>query len=178
LRAADTNVKRIQKDIEAEHERISGANGDGLAQKLDEIENSKMKAQEADDDLAKHEGNFAQLQRDLTDAQEASGHAKPIVNAKRDAVRKCEATIHNLTVDSGNWLRAYDPKLPTLLRAIDNERGFKTRPVGPLGRHVRLLKPEWSSILERTFGGTLNAFAVTSKDDQMLLSSLMRRTQW
>lgn len=93
-------------------------------------------------------------------------------------MRNQERLIHNLSKDQGQWMAAYHPDLSKLLRAIDNERRFSNRPVGPLGRHVRLLKPEWSSILERSFGGALNAFVVTTKQDQTLLSEIMRRTSW
>jgi chromosome segregation ATPase len=44
-----------------------------------------------------------------------------------------------------------------------------------MGRHVKLLKPEWSSILETSFGASLNAFVVKSQSDQSILSELMRR---
>ncbi|KAH7625928.1 P-loop containing nucleoside triphosphate hydrolase protein [Sordaria sp. MPI-SDFR-AT-0083] len=40
---------------------------------------------------------------------------------------------------------------------------------------LQLLKPEWSSILEKTFGNILNAFIVQSMAEQKLLQSFMNR---
>ncbi|KAK4124198.1 P-loop containing nucleoside triphosphate hydrolase protein [Parathielavia appendiculata] len=40
---------------------------------------------------------------------------------------------------------------------------------------AQLLKPEWSSILEKTFGASLNAFLVTSKRDETLLRRMMNQ---
>ncbi len=47
-----------------------------------------------------------------------------------------------------------------------------------MGNHVRLLKPLWSRILEKSFGGALEAFIVTSKEDQLRLSAMMQKVGW
>lgn len=68
--------------------------------------------------------------------------------------------------------------MPALLRAIRDERSFNEPPVGPVGQHVRLLKPEWSSVLENSLGSTLGSFVVTSKQDLNTLSNIMQRVKW
>ena len=68
--------------------------------------------------------------------------------------------------------------MPRLLKAIEQDRDFRQRPIGPIGKHLRLTKPKWSSILEKSFGGMLTAFVVTSKEDQGRLSALMRQINW
>ena len=65
-----------------------------------------------------------------------------------------------------------------LLKAIQQEKSFTQTPVGPVGHHVSLLQPKWSSILETSFGTTLNSFIVTSKKDMNILSSIMKRAGW
>ncbi len=84
----------------------------------------------------------------------------------------------DLNNDADNWRRGFEPNIGNLLRAIDNERGFKERPIGPVGRYIKLLKPEWASVVENTLGATLSSFVVTCKDDQNLLSKLMSKTSW
>lgn len=65
-----------------------------------------------------------------------------------------------------------------LVSAIKEDQGFLQKPVGPVGQHVRLLKPLWSSVLEKSFGGALSSFIVTSKQDQSRLSALMQKVAW
>lgn len=65
-----------------------------------------------------------------------------------------------------------------LLNSIQQDDNFLQKPVGPLGNHVQLLKPLWSSILEKSFGGALETFIVTSKQDQSRLSALMQKIGW
>lgn len=93
-------------------------------------------------------------------------------------VQQCEERLNSLLRDRGQQQQGYPPNMPRLLNAIRQDNGFQQKPVGPLGTHVRLLKPLWSSILEKSFGGALNSFIVTSKQDQNRLSDLMQRTGW
>ena len=86
--------------------------------------------------------------------------------------------MNNLLKDRGQQQGAYPPNMPWLINAIRQDNGFIQKPVGPMGSHVRLLKPVWSSILEKSFGAALNSFVVTSKQDQSRLSSLMHRVGW
>ncbi|AEO67737.1 uncharacterized protein THITE_2066875 [Thermothielavioides terrestris NRRL 8126] len=67
---------------------------------------------------------------------------------KRGEINSVEARINSLQEHRGSVFDAYEAKL---------------------------LKPEWSSILEKTFGINLNAFIVTSKSDETLLRGMMNR---
>lgn len=111
-------------------------------------------------------------------AEEKAHRQKDVVQRKREEVRTAEGRLQDLSKSKGQHLSAFHHKISTLLRAIQSESRFREKPVGPVGNHVRLLRPEWSSVLERSFGASLNSFIVTSKQDQNLLSELMRRTQW
>jgi chromosome segregation ATPase len=87
------------------------------------------------------------------------------------------ANIRELEQGQRQWIDSYPnaPALGKLLKAVANESRFRETPVGPMGRYVELLRPEWASILEKSFGASLNAFVVTSKDDHTILSDMMRR---
>lgn len=101
-------------------------------------------------------------------------------NERKSDVQRSERVIKELEQGQRNWVEAYPSpaNLQKLLKLIEQDRRFRGRPIGPMGRHVKLLKPEWSSILEKSFGASLNAFVVTSKADQSVLSDLMRKTNW
>ena len=93
-------------------------------------------------------------------------------------MRQCEEQLNNLKRDQGQQQVGFHPNMPRLLRAIQQEDGFQEKPIGPVGSHVRLLQPSWSTILEKSFGGMLDSFVVMSKSDQALLSNLMKRVGW
>ncbi len=100
------------------------------------------------------------------------------IESKKAEIRQAEDTLRNLQRDQGQHMAAFHERMPYLLRAIQEEPGFRDKPVGPVGNHIRLLKPEWSSILEKALGGTLSSFIVTSIQDQALLSDMMKRINW
>lgn len=84
----------------------------------------------------------------------------------------------NLKREGGPQNSGYHEKMPDLLEAIEQDRSFTRRPVGPLGHYVRLLKPEWSSILENSLGSTLNSFVVVTPEDSTKINDIMRNVGW
>lgn len=96
----------------------------------------------------------------------------------RSEIRNCEDRLNTMVRDRGQQQGAYKPSMPRLLNAIRQDEGFLQAPVGPMGNHVRLLKPLWSSVLEKSLGGALDTFIVTNKKDQARLSILMQKVQW
>ena len=178
LQSAKKNIDLIKKDLATERQRLADANGGVHAKMLDEIEESKIRAHDARVALEQFENGREPKEQKLKDCKRAIEAFKPNLDHKRGEVSQCESQLRSLTQDRGNWLRAYNRNLPNLLRAIDKEQGFKEKPVGPFGKHIRLLKPQWSSILEKSMGGILESFAVTSKHDQSILTGLMKRFEW
>ena len=72
-------------------------------------------------------------------------------------------------------MAAFDRKIPKLLSMIENDTGFREKPVGPVGLHIKLLKPIWSNVLDKSMGQLLGGFIVTSKADQVRLSGMIRQ---
>ena len=73
-------------------------------------------------------------------------------------------------------MAVYGKVMPNLLSKIDEadrQGRWKKKPIGPLGQHIRLLKPDWSSVLETVFGNALNGFLVTNYADKDLLMEQM-----
>ena len=178
MKAAEKRIDKTEKDIEEETHRLSELDGGSHARRLAEIDDKKTEAANARTQLHEHEAGLGVLEEQKRRAEEVMEKAKPPINAKRTEIRDCEERLNGLIRDRGQQQGAYLPSLPRLLNAIQQDRGFRQFPIGPLGKHVRLLQPKWSSILEKAFGGTLNCFVVTSKEDQTRLAGLMRQVSW
>ena len=115
------------------------------------------------------------------DLQKAESHEKSVsekVDAKKNDYLQADDRLRKLQRDNGQRQGAFHDKLPLLLRAIRDEHSFAERPVGPVGHHVTLVEPKWSSILENSLSSTLTSFIVTSKRDQVTLSRIMQRVGW
>lgn len=132
----------------------------------------------ARDRLAEHENSIGQLETDKQNADIEYSNSQAPISSKRTEVQQCEERLNTLVRDRGQQQGAYKPSMSRLLNAIRQDDNFLQKPVGPLGNHVKLLKPLWSSILEKSFGGALETFIVTSKQDQSRLSALMQKIGW
>lgn len=178
MKTARVNIKKANDDIALELRRLEERNGGSHAERLAEIEASREQATEARRIYEEHNEKLPALEEVRREAEMALQRSKEALEPKRAEIRICEERISNLQRNRNEQASAFPPGMPQLLRAIKEDAGFREQPVGPIGKHIRLLKPVWSSILEKSFGATLNGFIVTSKQDQIRLSGLMRKVNW
>lgn len=118
------------------------------------------------------------MRQDIQGAEKEADSAKKQLDAKNEDLTQAKNLLRALTREDGQRQNGFPHGMPALLKAIQQEKSFTTAPIGPIGQHVTLLKPKWSSILEHSFGGTLSSFIVATKRDQSTLSSIMRRVKW
>ena len=143
-----------------------------------ELEEHKAAVAEAKRRLEEHKSTLPSLEDARNRASKAVQDIDILLEAKKTELEACERQMQILVEDKGQQQRGYPPAMYDLVNAITKDNGYQQRPVGPVGDTIRLLKPAWSSILEKTLGATLNSFIVTSKQDQTRLSGLMQRLKW
>lgn len=178
IRAAETRINRVQTEIDDEHRRLSAADGGVHAGRRAEIEEKRNQAQGVKDRIGSHEDELPALKGQVERVQEDHLACQKDIKDKRLEVHKADERLNELERDRGQLRNAYPALMPRLLKAIQQDGEFAEKPVGPIGSHVRLLDPQWSSILEKQFGSALDSFIVTSKDDQARLSGHMQRIKW
>jgi chromosome segregation ATPase len=180
LRAKKTKVQKLEAEIEQYRQRQAEADNGRHAEKVWERDEAKVQCDNSRAAFEAHDTGLPALQEQLKEAQKEQNETdKKVENAQTD-IRRIRETITKLRGGQSNWIDAYpNPrKLSELLNAIKSERRFREPPVGPLGRHVKLVESKWGRILEKQFGQALNGFVVTSKQDFNTLSALMNRIGW
>jgi len=178
MKAAEGRTTKAKTDIEAENRRLDDANGGSHSRRIAEIEEKRAGVVDAWSKLGDHERGIGALEEDKRQAEIDLEELQRPLKDKRTEVQQCEQRLDALIKDRGQRQGAYNANMPRLLSAIRQDDGFQQQPVGPIGSHARLLKPLWSSVLEKSFGGALNSFVVTSKQDQNRLLGLMQRLGW
>lgn len=178
LKTAESRIEKLQEDIAEETRRIAEINGGSYAEKNEKLERQRQELRDADIRLQEHRQDENRLHDDIRQAKEEFKQTSAPIPKQRSEIEQAEALLRSLTRDRGSQDAGFPERIPQLLRAIQQEKSFSSVPVGPMGQYVRLLKPEWSSILENSLGGTLNSFIVTSKRDMNLLSSIMQKVKW
>tara|TARA_R110002003_G_scaffold28_15_gene1640 strand:- start:17033 stop:19801 length:2769 start_codon:yes stop_codon:yes gene_type:complete len=180
VKAKQRTVDKIKLEVEKLRQRQAEADNGVYAGKAQEVEDAKAEAARAKEAKDAHSSELAEIRADLKAAQQEKLAADQKVQRVRDDERSIRDNIQRLREGQRNWIDGYpNPlNLQKLLRAIDGDRRFREMPIGPLGRHVKLLRPEWGYILEKQSGSVLNAFVVTSRVDQSVLSDQMRKCGW
>jgi chromosome segregation ATPase len=164
--------------MEDENRRLAEVSGGGYARKQEECEEAATRASAARKEYEEHQPAAISLQEDVKTAGKEMDSAKRQCDSKKNDITQAENRLRTLTREDGQRHTGFPDKMPALLRAIQQERSFTSQPVGPIGDHVTLLKPKWSSILENSFGATLSSFIVSSKRDMNILSNLMGKVNW
>ncbi|RAH53861.1 DEAD-domain-containing protein [Aspergillus piperis CBS 112811] len=175
LKAAEERIATTQRSIDEENRRLAEISGGSFTRKQEELERAKEEASQARAQYEEHSSDRDRLFHDINEAEEKVREAEGPVDKIRADVKEAESLLSTLKREGGPQNSGFHERMPFLLRAIEQERSFTNRPVGPLGHYVRLLKPEWSSILENAFGTTLNSFVVTSPRDSKILFQIMRK---
>jgi chromosome segregation ATPase len=179
IRSAGQTKESLNAKMQAERIRIENANGPAHARKISDLEDARAQLQEAKEREEQHDSQRMQVVNNVNQAQAEAQNARgQSLAQKKQAVLDAENMIQRIENDKGQQARAFPPQVHSVLRAIKNERRFIEEPVGPFGMYVRLLKPEWGSIIETTCGGNLEAFTVKNIEDRNLLSRILKANNW
>ena len=170
-----TVLKRLQDEVSKEQSRLAEAEGPEHTERLEELARLKEQAEEKKRKQMEHGTGVAELRQNREEAAQQLEAGKRNYEQCKDAMQKAEGRLKTAQQNQGRQFAAYRPNMENLVRAVNAETRWRSKPAGPMGLHIRLLKPEWTSQIEKTLGGNLESFVVTCKEDQVLLSQIMRR---
>ena len=177
MKAAEKKIAGVKTSINEERKRIEDANGGAQSRKLAEIEEAKQAVIEAKEKWNESEAEGPRLAEKFKNFEDELKKADATLGPKRNEIDECRKRLHDLKSNLPNIMDGYDRSMPRLLQRISNDRSFREQPVGPMGLHIKLLRPLWSQTIEAFLGKALNAFVVTSKADQMKLASILRESK-
>jgi len=172
ITAASNKVDKFLQDIEEEQRRLEAANGGAHARKLEEIKEAEGAVLNAREAFDQHNEKLAGLEDARQRGKAREKEMTAPFAAKRKAVEDARERLQTLNHDRGDSMAGFDKRMSFVLQQIRNDVGFREKPVGPLGMHITLLKPEWSHVLESTMAQSLTSFIVTNKPDQARLTGM------
>ncbi|CRG83271.1 hypothetical protein PISL3812_00622 [Talaromyces islandicus] len=175
IKAAENRIKKLEDDIAEENRRLADIDGGNYARRQEELDERKAEAETARETYRDHQNNRSSIDEQIRQAQDVVNQRLAPINQRKADIEEAETLLKSLMRDRGQSDAGFSDRMPSLLKAINNEKSFARRPVGPVGHHVRLLKPEWSAVLEQSLNNTLSSFIVTSKKDMNILANIMHR---
>ncbi|TFB06813.1 Structural maintenance of chromosomes protein 6 [Trichoderma ghanense] len=175
LKTLRTDIQSCESKIKEEENRLNGSSASARAVKDQELSEANAQDKRLGEQIDEAKSKTQSFKDKAAEAKEALRRADQFLQKKKQEEVVAKKGVRELEQSSGSAFDGFDADLIKLSKAIEREGGFESKPVGPIGLHVTLRKPEWSSILEKTFGDVLNAFVVKSKRDQSKLSSMIQR---
>ena len=178
LRETERRIEKFKDEIAEEYRKLEEANGGSHARRLAELDERKAEIEVVKRRLEEHNRGLQSLEEDKTRAIQGLESLRVPRRDKTQEIQQCNDDLQALMKDRGQQLGGYPSSMSNFIKAMRQDHSFQQPPVGPIGEYVRLLKPAWSGVLEKSFGGALNSFIVASKQDQTKLSSIMKRCKW
>ena len=174
VKGAEAAIATKMQEITQEEDRLAEVDGGGAARRRRELIEAREAVKEAATMQQDHSKQTEKLKQAIDAAADKVTEASIAAKAKQQGIDQQEQQLRNIrnreTPDT-----VFHHNMPQLITAIGRETRFRQKPIGPIGKHIKLLKPEWSSLLEKYFGNTLNGFVVTCKTDQSIMQNLMKR---
>ncbi|KAK9457679.1 P-loop containing nucleoside triphosphate hydrolase protein [Dipodascopsis uninucleata] len=162
LRKIEDEQKRLQNPDDCQ--RLE------LHNKQKEVEDKKTSLQS---DLISELTEADRIKEEIEKKKKELEKIKYSYERKRSERSDIDKRIKDLYEYQKKYLSVFGNNIQGVLNAIEKEKRFQSKPVGPIGRYVRLKKNEWSPVLETFFGRTLESFAVTCKQDQIILNEIL-----
>lgn len=176
LKTVKADIETYEAKIREEEEKLMESSGSARVEKELEHKRAQTRERDLNHQIEESTQQLPQLQSEVADVEQTVKKHQQLKDHKRKDILAAEQGVRELEKSTGSIYDGYDREITQLVRAVAADSGFESKPLGPLGAHIKLLKPEWSGILEKTIGEGLNAFVVKSKKDQSRLSNLIRHS--
>jgi chromosome segregation ATPase len=155
---ADSQAKREETNRKLEEARACVAQADS---NLKSIQNERRAKSDELDDIKK-KGN---------EAEAAKSAAERRIQEMGDMIKQCKQQQQNEFAPYGRGIKE-------LVGQIEKMKWFGEKPLGPLGRYVKVREPEkWAALLRSQLGQYLTAFAITDARDRPQLKRMLDQSQ-
>ncbi|KAF7288674.1 p-loop containing nucleoside triphosphate hydrolase protein [Mycena chlorophos] len=171
IRGVDATIEGYQDQIAKEMKRADNESARKGIQ--DQIKAARDEATAADDDINKVLAELQPMEAQLKQLRTDSENAQRQANDLRGEIMKCDAAIQNCEKAERDRYAAYGNNIQQVVQRIEQTRWHGMKPIGPLGVHVKLLKPEYGDFLRLQLGQQLTSFAVTDSRDQGTLKKML-----
>ncbi|KAJ7069570.1 P-loop containing nucleoside triphosphate hydrolase protein [Mycena amicta] len=158
-------MKRLEADTESERQQTQNK----IVQARDEQKTAETELDVIRDEIIAMEAQLSQLRKDGDEADRRG-------NDLRQQILQCDNAIQNCERAERDRYAAYGNNIQQVIKKIAETKWHGQKPLGPLGVHVKLLKPEYGSLLRQQLGSQLTSFAVTDARDFPILKRLLADT--
>lgn len=163
--------EQIRKEQKREEEDTQGKR-DETRRQLDEVM-AKLSAAEARLQEIQNEGN--QVQDESRKAGADLDRIKREGEQLKADIQGAEEQLRYIAARERSKLAPFGKDMEQVLSDIEHSRWMGERPVGPLGRFVKVRDPQhWGDVMRVQIGNMMSAFAITDPRDRQTLERILK----
>ena len=169
------NIKEVDRQIEAEAKRMATHTIERRERARAKSEEAKKAVEDAEARLKSLEDQFREKDEAADDVRREMDRFQASHDQARSRMRECESQIKVARDSEKNVLAPYGTGMEMVIKEVQNMRWHGQKPLGPLGRFVKLKDHKWADVLRANLSGTMVSWAVTDAKDRAPLKALLER---
>lgn len=175
MKTEKANIRAVERQIEAEAKRMASHTMERRDRARAKVEETKKAIENAEARLKSFEDQAREKEEAAADTQREVGRFQTSLNQAKTRVQECEGQIKVAKDSEKNALAPYGSGIDRVIREVQNMTWHGQKPLGPLGRFVKLKDPRWVHVLRVNLSGAMVSWAITDAKDRPQLKSLLER---
>ena len=175
MKTERSNVKAVERQIEAETKRMATHTIERRERARAKLEDAKKAVEDAEKRLKSLEDEAREKEEAADDVKREGERFRVSRDQARNRVQECEAQIKVARDSEKNVLAPYGSGMEAVIREVQTMRWHGQKPLGPLGRFVKLKDPRWADVLRVNLASTMVSWAITDAKDRGPLKALLER---
>lgn len=175
MKTEKANIKAVERQIEAEAKRMASHTMERRERARAKVEETKKAIENAETRLKSFEDQAREKEEAASDIQREAGRLQASLNQAKTRVQECEGQIKVAKDSEKNALAPYGSGMEAIIKEVQNMNWHGQKPLGPLGRFVKLKDPRWAHVLRVNLSGAMVSWAITDAKDRAQLKALFER---
>ncbi|KAK9693598.1 Structural maintenance of chromosomes protein 6, partial [Basidiobolus ranarum] len=170
-----SNLAELEKKIKDETSKLNGDNSNRREEALNKIKALELEIEDAKRGIEESREKHKEYEISNTEAKERYSQIRESIKSIEREVSEFKENIQRLEDQKTNRLKAFGSMMPEILKEVEREGRWKSKPVGPIGAYTKLRKSEWADTMESLVGNLLDCFIVEYHQDRQLLQSILHK---
>lgn len=173
IASADKDIAYNDREIARHRQAAEGGQDSAILRKeadLKKFEELEVKLQR---EVPKREEQVERAAEARRAADAKMAEANTTIQLINGEIYTCDSGLRSLATRKTNELAAYGQRVDMVLQEIDRAKWMGPKPVGPLGRYIKLKDFRYKELMEANLGNFLCAFAVQDSRDKFQLQKIL-----
>ncbi|KAK9468106.1 P-loop containing nucleoside triphosphate hydrolase protein [Lipomyces arxii] len=168
-------IKHTERNMEVERQRLSELDGGRRAHLETQLNNANDRLQQQRSDLSTARADSVKVREDEKAFEQTLAESRAAARRKHAELQKVSEYVRRAEESQKEYMSVFGKSIEYILRDINAEQNFRSKPIGPLGMYIHVKRPEWVSLLESGLGKNLENFVVSCIEDQRLLNRILKK---